>query len=53
MDGESIAVELLKKALELFGEICEEADIESEEWIWRWQVRYFLEGGNDDRENAR
>lgn len=36
-------ITLLQEGLELFGEICEEAPTESEEWQWRWRVRHLLE----------
>jgi hypothetical protein len=34
--------ELLKEALELFGEICDEKNTNSPEWIWKGKVEYFL-----------
>jgi hypothetical protein len=39
------AIKLLKEALDLFGDLCSDAPIESDEWIWRWKVRYFIEDG--------
>ena len=41
MDNEGI--ELLREAIELFGDEWFDASIESDEWIWRGRVRYYLE----------
>ena len=41
MDNEGI--ELLREAIGLFEDECSDAPIESDEWIWRWRVRYYLE----------
>jgi hypothetical protein len=34
--------ELLKEALELFGEICDEENTNSPKWIWKGKVEYYL-----------